>query len=71
MAQTLIRGSTQILLNSISWDRLATGAIVPTASLVEGAEFVKRGGTVPLTADWALGGSFKITGSADALNPAA
>jgi hypothetical protein len=69
MAQTLIRGSTDIRSGTISWDRMAAGAIVPTSSLVDGANFLNRAGTVPLTADWSIGGTLKITGSADAVNP--
>ncbi len=59
MVQTLIRGSTQILDASITVAKLVAGW---------DAEFVRRGGTVPLTADWGVG-NFKLTGVADGLNP--
>lgn len=56
MAQTLIRGSTQILDGSIPWAKMASGAIIPTSSLADGANFVKRDGSVALTAAFAGGG---------------
>jgi hypothetical protein len=60
MPQTLIRGATQIRPNSITWDRMSSGAIVPTASLVDGSNFLKRDGSVALTAALNLGG-FEVT----------
>ena len=59
MPQTLIRGSTQILDASITANKLAAAVLDP---------FLRKDGTVPLTADWAVG-SFKITGLADGVNP--
>lgn len=56
MAQSLIRGSTQILSASVSWDRMAAGAIVPTSSLVDGANFLKRDGSVAITGTFNFGG---------------
>ena len=55
MAQSLIRGSTQILSASVSWDRMVTGAIVPTASLIDGAKFLQSDGTVAMTATFDAG----------------
>ena len=56
MAQSLIRGSTQILAGSVSWDRMAAGAIVPTSSLVDGVNFLKKDGSVAMTASFNAGG---------------
>jgi hypothetical protein len=55
MAQTLIRGTTQIRDGTISTAKLAAGWDTP---------FVRRDGTAAATADQAMGG-FKITGLAD------
>ena len=52
MAQSMIRGSTQILAGSISVDRMVSGW---------DSNFILRGGTVAFTADQPMGG-FKITG---------
>lgn len=60
MTTTQIRGSTQIIDGTISWAKMASGAIVPTASLVDGANFLKKNGSVTPTADLPMGG-FKIT----------
>lgn len=60
MAQTLIRGSTQIQAGTVPWTAMSSGAIVPTASLVDGANFLKKDGSVSLTADFNAGG-FKLT----------
>jgi hypothetical protein len=59
MAQSLIRGSTQILAGSISIDRLVSGW---------DAAFVKKDGSVALTADWNVG-NFTLTGLSDPVNP--
>ncbi len=56
MAVTLVRGSTQILDGSIPWVKMAAGAIVPSSSLVDGANFVKKDGTVAMTAALNAGG---------------
>lgn len=50
MARSYINGAEQILAGSISWDRIASGAIVPTASLTDGALFIKSDGTVSMGA---------------------
>lgn len=63
MVQTLIRASTQILAGSVTWALMAAGAIVPTGSLVDGANFIKRDGSVAMTASFNAGG-FEITNSA-------
>lgn len=55
MSQTQINGGTQIRSGTISWDRMASGAIVPTASLVDGANFIKSDGTVAMGAALNMG----------------
>jgi hypothetical protein len=67
MALTLVRGSTQILDGSITWAKIAAGAIVPTSSLVDGANFLKKDGSVAMTASLNAGG-FPVT---NAGNPVA
>jgi hypothetical protein len=66
MAVSQIRGSTQILDGSITNAKLA-GSIT-TANLVDGANFIKKDGTVAFTANQSLG-NFKFTDLADATNP--
>jgi len=56
MARTLINGGEQIQSASIPWSAMASGAIVPTASLVDGANFLKKDGSVTMTAAFNLGG---------------
>lgn len=65
MAQTLIRGSTQILDGSITAAKLASSLGLATSQLADGAEFLQRGGSVALTGDLSAGGN-KITSLADA-----
>ena len=50
-----IRGLTQILAGSVPWSAMAAGAIVPTNSLVDGANFLKRDGSVAVTANFDFG----------------
>lgn len=57
MPLTQIRGSTQIILNSISLDRLVANW---------DTTLLKKDGSVALTADWSAGG-FKVTNLADAI----
>jgi hypothetical protein len=64
MAQTQINGAQQIRAATIPWDRMASGAIVPTASLVDGASFLKADASVNMTADFNLN-SHKIIGMSD------
>ena len=56
MARTLINGSEMIQSATIPWAAMVAGAIVPTASLVDGANFLKRDGSITLTAAINLGG---------------
>ncbi len=67
MAQSLIRGNTQILIGSITADRFITGLNLATSQLQDAANFILRTGTTAFTADQSLGG-FKITNLADAIN---
>lgn len=55
--RTQINGATQIQQTTITWDRMVSGAIVPTASLVDGANFVKKDGSVAFTGNLNLGGN--------------
>ena len=50
MARTLLNGSEEIQSGTIPWAAMASGAIVPTTSLVDGAMFVKNNGTVAMAA---------------------
>jgi hypothetical protein len=63
MSQTQINGATQIKSSTIPWAAMAAGAIVPTASMVDGALFVKSDGSVAMGAALAMGTN-KITGLA-------
>ena len=56
MARTLLNGSEQIAANTIPWAAMVAGAIVPTASLVDGVNFTRRDGSVAMTAAFNLGG---------------
>ena len=67
MARTLINGSEQLQAGTIPWAAMASGAIVPTASLVDGAKFIKSDGTVSMTASLAMGGN-TITGLGSPVN---
>ena len=66
MAQTQIRGSTQIIDGTITAAKFATTLNLTTAQLLEGADFIKRTGTVAFTANQSMGG-FLLTNVADAV----
>ncbi len=66
MPRSLIRGTTQILPQSIDNSLFVSGLALPTSQLAEGALFVKGNGTVAFTADQSMGG-FKLTNLADAV----
>lgn len=66
MAQTQIRGSTQIIDGTITVAKLAATLNLPTNQLLEGADFIKRTGTVAFTANQSVGG-FLLTNVADAV----
>lgn len=61
MAITKIRGTTQIIAGTIDDSLISASAAIATTKLADGAEFLKRGGTVALTANLPAGG-FTITG---------
>lgn len=63
MAATLLRG-TQIQDSSIPLSKLASGYSIPTGNLAEGADFIKRGGSVAFTGNQSMGGN-KITSLGD------
>jgi hypothetical protein len=64
MASTQIRGTTQIQDGTITDAKIAAGAAIATSKLADGANFIKRDGSVAFTQDQSLGG-FKITNLAD------
>lgn len=66
MAQSLIRGSTQILIGSITADRLVNNLNLATSQLADAANFILRTGVTAFTADQSMGG-FKITNMSDAV----
>ncbi|WP_155300722.1 hypothetical protein [Deinococcus kurensis] len=50
-----IRGNTQIMPNTITFDRFVNGLSIPTANLTDGASFLKRDGTVAMTGALSMG----------------
>lgn len=56
MTATTINGGTQIRSGTITLDRLVSGYSIPTANLVDGANFLKKDGSVALTGDLDHGG---------------
>jgi hypothetical protein len=62
MAQTQIRGSTQIIDATIPATKLASSLNLPTSQLQDGALFIKSDGTVTMGASLNMGG-FKIINS--------
>ena len=56
MARTLLNGSEQIQAGSVPWSAMATGAIVPFASVIGSAGILLAAGTVSMTAALNLGG---------------
>lgn len=61
MARTRIRGNTQIMEGSILNAQIAADAAIATSKLADGADFLKRDGSVALTANIPAGG-FTLTG---------
>lgn len=66
MAVMQIRG-TQIMAGTITNNEISASAAIATTKLADGANFIKRDGTVSMTAALAMGG-FKVTGAADPTN---
>ncbi len=67
MAQSLIRGSTQILDGSVPVSKLVSGFLIPTANLTQGANFIQRDGSIAFTAGQSMGG-FILSNVADAVS---
>ena len=68
MAISQIRGSTQIIAGTITLDRLVSGLALPSSQLADGANFIKKDGTVAYTGNQSMGG-FTLSMLADAVNP--
>jgi len=68
MAVTKIRGNTQIMDGTIENTQISATADIATSKLADGAEFLKRDGSVALTGDLDAG-SNKITNLAAPTNP--
>lgn len=62
MAQTQIRGSTQIMDGTVTAVKLASSLGLATAQLADGALFIKSNGSVSMGADLNMGG-FKVSNS--------
>lgn len=67
MAQTQIRGSTQILDGSINAVKFVTGLNLPTSQLQDGSKILMRDGSVSFTSSQSMGG-FTLTNIADPVN---
>ena len=74
MALSKFNAVQQIAAGSIAWSLMASGAIVPTASMVDGAKFVKSDGTVAMATAGLNNGGFILSNvasgvaSTDAVN---
>jgi hypothetical protein len=68
MANTQIRGTTQIQSGTIADAQIAAAAAIQTSKLQDGALFVKSDGSVAMTASLNLG-SHTITNVTDPVNP--
>ena len=60
MAVTKIRGNTQIMDGTIENDQISATAAIATTKLADGADFVKKDGSITFTADQSMG-NFKLT----------
>lgn len=56
MATTQIRGTTQIMSGTVPLSALVSGYSIPTGNLTDGANFLKRDGSVVMTALFDFGG---------------
>ena len=68
MAQTQLRGNTQIMAGTLTAALLVANFNLPTTQLQDGALFLKRDGTVPLSAALNFGG-FAATNVGNGVNP--
>lgn len=66
MAQSLIRGDTQIKPGTIPLSALVAGYSIPSGNLVDGANFIIKTGAVAFTAAQSMGG-FVLSNVADAV----
>ena len=57
MAVTKIRGNTQIIAGTITNTEISASAAIATSKLADGAEFVKRDGSVALTGNLSANGN--------------
>lgn len=64
MAQTQIRGSSQIIDGTITAAKLVTGLNLASSQLADAATFVRSGGSIAFTASQSMGG-FNLTNVAD------
>jgi len=55
MANTQIRGTTQIQAGTIADAQIQAAAAIQTSKLADGAKFIKSDGTVPMAANWSAG----------------
>lgn len=67
MAQSLIRGSTQIMPGSITADRFAVNLNLATSQLADGSSIIMKGGSVAFTANQSMG-NFRLTNLADPID---
>jgi hypothetical protein len=67
MARTLISGSEQIQAGTIPWSAMASGAIVPVSSIVNGGQIILSTGSVAMGASLSMGG-FTIQNVASPVN---
>ena len=67
MSQTVINGATQIKAGSIPWSAMASGAIVPIASIVNGAKIILNDASVSMAASLNAGG-YTVTNGATPVN---
>src|SRR5215471_8401756 len=68
MSATQIHGNKQIQSLTILDANIANAAGILTTKLAEGADFIKRTGTVPFTADQSMGSHY-LTNLLDPVNP--
>ncbi len=68
MTQLRIRGNTQIMSDTITDTQINSAAAIATTKLADGANFLKKDGSVTWTGDHNAGG-FKLTNLAQGVNP--
>lgn len=68
MSVTQIRGNVQIMDDTITNAKIKSDAAIASSKLADGANFIKKDGSVAFTADQSLG-NHKITNLANGVNP--